>query len=270
LAIKRKLVSQSPTFHFIADKVYILHKVADTHIALQQFEEADASISEIDATLPELRSLMKTDSDDERFVVCLYRLGDLYRLRNEHELALVQFNIGLERAYRLAANADTLDLKRHISLFLERLALLCETKADDKAALAYLLSCLELKEEIAKVSDGIQAFDDLAIIAEKIGWYFSKLGAREQAIKYYRSAWETRRLIEKCIGVKGEEDVKQAEANLNWARSLPIQIKLTVVQISPWVPPSEWLLPKPALAAARNMLCPCGSGKRYKHCHGKL
>jgi len=49
-----------------------------------------------------------------------------------------------------------------------------------------------------------------------------------------------------------------------------------------WVPPSAWRhmmfdladLEKPAAApqpeAGRNDPCPCGSGKRYKHCHGAL
>ncbi|MFN8787958.1 MAG: SEC-C metal-binding domain-containing protein [Neisseriaceae bacterium] len=26
----------------------------------------------------------------------------------------------------------------------------------------------------------------------------------------------------------------------------------------------------PVSAAGRNAKCPCGSGKKYKHCHGKL
>ena len=69
----------------------------------------------------------------------------------------------------------------------------------------------------------------------------------------------------------GEDELAMAEAALAAAgrpaarepeRRAPLQTRRAAGALDP-KDPTTWG------KVARNALCPCGSGKKYKHCHGK-
>jgi preprotein translocase subunit SecA len=70
----------------------------------------------------------------------------------------------------------------------------------------------------------------------------------------------------------GEDELAMADAALAAAsrpqmrepeRRAPVQTRRSAVALDP-KDPATWG------KVARNASCPCGSGKKYKHCHGKL
>lgn len=112
-------------------------------------------------------------------------------------------------------------------------------------------------------------------LAEQQGGFMAHFSAQEvqQAYigKYFPPEWErftdpwefyepdaiTKRQIR-----WREEEEKESQHKLN---------RDTVYPANPYVPyaPKEtYIRPEPKIG--RNDLCPCGSGKKYKHCHGRL
>jgi preprotein translocase subunit SecA len=73
------------------------------------------------------------------------------------------------------------------------------------------------------------------------------------------------------VEVRTEEQIEQAEAppqleNVQYHHADYDEALGTANEDKPAAPPVERHAPK----VGRNDVCPCGSGKKYKHCHGKL
>ena len=75
------------------------------------------------------------------------------------------------------------------------------------------------------------------------------------------------------VQVKAESDVEAVEEQRRQADEVPKQYEHKSAD-APKVPPTPTQQPKPAMRegpkVGRNDACPCGSGKKYKQCHGKL
>jgi SAM-dependent methyltransferase len=90
-------------------------------------------------------------------------------------------------------------------------------------------------------------------------WY------RQNTFLYVRPAHPLHKALV-LAGYRAQEDARFADAIHPWLYFEALgEIERLQKQRNPVAPHSA-----PANAVGRNEPCPCGSGKRYKHCHGRL
>lgn len=266
---KRELVSLDPSFHSYADLGYILAKSCDGYIATARADEVAPLLEELSAVIEQLRQRVSSAHDQLRLAYCLFKMGDLLRVIGRDAESDKRLEEAMDRALPASTQLESNYAKRIVSQVLEGLAALATQRSQQEQGLSYLLACMEIKDQIAKTSAHFETFNDQAIIGGKIGDLLSLLGDHEQACHYYAAALEAR-LAQEKLGLAPPGSVEAARTKQINAEKLHGTGSTCPVDIAPWTLTgriSSADLPPPT---SRNADCPCGSGKRYKHCHGAI
>lgn len=272
LEMKRTIADGRPDFPSFHDLAVTLRIIGLDSLALGRTESADRYLDELPDLVDRLGPMVKTGWEETRYAGCLVDLViALRRLGRAAEAHLWALE-ALEVSFRTSLKLGTIDSRRNYSLALEQAAKLAEDRDDLAEAIAYLLACLRIKEEIAAASERVQALEDLAIINNNLGALYWRRSDFRRSLAHLRAALDANtRLAER--GGLPEAAVENARRDLAaWqARAMASGGSVTD-EIRPWQPPAEWSVDqrKPIAPVSRNQPCPCGSGRRYKACHGAI
>ena len=266
---KRELVSLDPSFHSNADLGYILAKSCEGYIATGRANETAPLLEELGGVIEQLRQRAVSAHDQLRLAYCLFKMGDLLRITGRDAETDKWLEEAMERALPASAQLQSNYAKRIVSLVLEGFAALATHRNQPELGLSYLLACMEIKQEIAQTSADFETFNDRAIVGVKIGDLLSSLGDHGQASHYYAAALDAR-LAQEKLKLAPPGSVEAVRAKHIQAEQLHGTGNTSPVDIAPWrfgEKPRSSDVPAPT---SRNADCPCGSGKRYKHCHGAI
>jgi hypothetical protein len=272
LQTKRAIVELRPDFTGYCDLATVLTSLAKAKSVLGQKDAAAALIDELPTAIKKLKGLITDGWQRANYFSRVFHLGDLRRLQGRIPEARVLFHETLEGSWRAANTLDTPDAHRAVSLILERLAMVAEAEGNLREAISYLLACMELKDQIVSRSDALEALTDQHIIASNLQRLYAAIGDTLRAANFSM----------KAIGFKKAE--RERAGMTEAPPSLKVKAQSKILRwmagaepddnpIEQWIAPAHWLEPKPIEVSAdtpRNAPCPCGSGERFKHCHGKL
>lgn len=267
LEAKLELTRLDPSFHSFADLGYILVKRGDGLIDVGRSNEIGTVIPELASVIAELRDRSANAHDELRLTHCLFGLGEMHRKTGDHEQARPWLNEALGRALAANGKLSSSHSARLVSLVLEALADLEETVGKREVAAALLLTCMDLKEQIDRGARTFETVDDIAIIARKLAELFGSLGDHAKAIAYFETALRARK-AQTGFGNVPQAFFDSLEGKRAEAQALAQSSGSRSVEIVPWAPSPGSQSDQVSVPASRNAECPCGSGKRYKHCHG--
>jgi hypothetical protein len=269
LEAKRELISLEPSFHSYADLGYILAKRGDGLIDVGRSNEIATIVPELETVIDELRGKLATPQNELRLVHCLFKLGELLRRKGDYAQARPCLDEALERAVAANVKLASSTSKRVVSLVQEAIASLEEAAGKREVAASLLLACMTLKEQIDQGLRNFETLDDIAIIGRKLAELYGTLGDHEKSVAFYETALNARN-AQSGYGNVQAKFIDDLESSLNLARDRLKSHGSASIDIAAWTPTTLNSLPVEAVPTptSRNTECPCGSGKRYKHCHG--
>ena len=273
LELKNEIVKLRPDFKAYLGLAIICRKLAEANLSHDCKDDADAYIDKLLPMIEKLRKLAEDIQQKQLLFSEIFSFGDLLRLRSRIAEARVLFLEALKGSWRVAQKLDTPVAHRTVSLVLERLAMLAEAEGDYRTAISYLLPCMDIKEKIAAQSDGLEAIQDQQIIAHKLSTAYAALEDRLRAAKYsLKSADLLTAYQERTCQPKKQQGLMARGAY--WLmRSAVVNEEPDGDGIERWAAPVEWNVLEEldiSQSTPRNAPCPCGSGEKFKHCHGKL
>lgn len=264
---KRELVSLDPSFHSYADLGYILAKSCDGYIATARTYEVAPRLQELNAVIEQLRQRVLSPHDQLRLAYCLFKMGDLLRVIGRDAESDKWLEEAMDRALPASAQLESNYARQIVSQVLEGLAALATHRDQKELGLSYLLACMAIKDHIAETSAHVDTRNDQAIIGGKLGDLLSSMGDHAQAGTYYRAALAAR-LEQEKLGLAPAGSVESIRIKLVEAEKRISSGATSPINVAPWTFAASADLSQVPAPATRNADCPCGSGKRYKHCHG--
>lgn len=272
LETKRGIIEQRPDFRAYDDLATILSKLAKANLQRGLTAPVAQLVAELNGVVEKLSEMEADIGQTASHAARLHGLGDIYRLQSRHPEARELFHRALEKSWRAAEQLKTPQARRTLSLILERLALVAEAEGKLDLAISYLLSCMEIKDELLDSTDGFEALNDKVIIANKLVQLFAAKRDYRRSVHFAEEAIKVNAVhVER--GLISKEHFAQLQGQVIASTAVLLAKDDGVdVTIAPWQPPTAWFdigLQDIPRDTPRNSICPCGSGERFKHCHGR-
>ena len=270
-----------PSRHAIAGNLHFigccLEAIEGPGAALPAFEEAEAILREL---------ARQGDYGESHARILITLAGATERALGPGEAAPIFLKAEQVRR-QLAEDCETVDNAERHALALESLARTVAAHEGPAAAVPVLQAVLAAREKLVALHPSARAWANLGFVNTRL---FRDALARWRPIRatrHWTSAFLCRRkAIEVLIGHDWPlRDVLRAfregtvpdllpaiEGEVSAGKGPEAAAAPDAAPVAP-PPPDEGAGPTPPQAAApqaRNAPCSCGSGKRFKHCHGKI
>ncbi len=282
LGIRERLTAQLGTPEALRDHSISLHRVGD---ALRDEGERGEALRLHRQSLgirERLAAQLGTPEALRDQSTSLNKVGDALREQGKRGEALRLYRQSLDIAEKLAARLGTPEALRDHSISLERVGDILKDQGERSEALRLYRQSLRICEMRANREQTVRALADAAAAASRIFRIslrqfrlLSAYRALTTSLSYSNKAssalvdrgWTLRDIL-RAMKTGTTPDVPLAAVDEQSAgETLSASTGAAAAEPMASQPKGPAIITAPD---SRNAACPCGSGKRYKHCHGAL